>query len=153
ITRQSTPAGSTWQSSRSACCAVSVSTGGSASTGSSSPRSPPGKNSATVPTHASSGCSPQTRRATSSPAPILIQPMSHNQCAAPLVVFLKRPGGQAQFSAALALQAADGKFGALHDWINNHLDDELSLSLLAEQAARRDAARLPFSIHAPNIPG
>ena len=35
-----------------------------------------------------------------------------------LVVFLKRPGGQAQFSAALALQAADDKFGVLHDWIN-----------------------------------
>ena len=33
-----------------------------------------------------------------------------------LVVFLKRPGGQAQFSAALALQAADDKFGALNDW-------------------------------------
>ena len=51
-----------------------------------------------------------------------------------LVVFLKRPGGQAQFSSALALQAADDKFGALHDWINNHLDDELSLSVLADQA-------------------
>jgi transcriptional regulator GlxA family with amidase domain len=51
-----------------------------------------------------------------------------------LVVFLKRPGGQAQFSAALALQAADDKFGALHNWINTHLGDELSLSVLAEQA-------------------
>jgi transcriptional regulator GlxA family with amidase domain len=51
-----------------------------------------------------------------------------------LVVFLKRPGGQAQFSAALALQAADDRFGALHDWINNHLDDALSLSVLAGQA-------------------
>ena len=36
-----------------------------------------------------------------------------------LVVFLKRPGGQAQFSAALALQAAEDKFGALHDWISS----------------------------------
>jgi transcriptional regulator GlxA family with amidase domain len=35
-----------------------------------------------------------------------------------MVVFLKRPGGQAQFSAALALQAADDKFSALNDWIN-----------------------------------
>jgi transcriptional regulator GlxA family with amidase domain len=51
-----------------------------------------------------------------------------------LVVFLKRPGGQAQFSAALALQAADDKFGALHDWINRHLDDELPLAVLADQA-------------------
>jgi transcriptional regulator GlxA family with amidase domain len=51
-----------------------------------------------------------------------------------LVVFLKRPGGQAQFSAALALQAADDRFGALHEWINNHLDEELSLAVLADQA-------------------
>jgi transcriptional regulator GlxA family with amidase domain len=51
-----------------------------------------------------------------------------------LVVFLKRPGGQAQFSAALALQAADDKFGALNDWISRHLNDELSLSVLADQA-------------------
>jgi transcriptional regulator GlxA family with amidase domain len=51
-----------------------------------------------------------------------------------LVVFLKRPGGQAQFSAALALQAAEDKFGALHDWVKDHLGDELSLSVLADQA-------------------
>ncbi|MGH7101082.1 MAG: GlxA family transcriptional regulator, partial [Acetobacteraceae bacterium] len=51
-----------------------------------------------------------------------------------LVVFLKRPGGQAQFSAALALQAAEDKFGALHAWINEHLADDLSLSVLAGQA-------------------
>jgi transcriptional regulator GlxA family with amidase domain len=51
-----------------------------------------------------------------------------------LVVFLKRPGGQAQFSAALALQAADDKFGALHDWISKHLGSDLSLSVLADHA-------------------
>jgi len=51
-----------------------------------------------------------------------------------LVVFLKRPGGQAQFSAALELQAAEDQFGALHDWINHHLADDLSLSVLADQA-------------------
>jgi transcriptional regulator GlxA family with amidase domain len=51
-----------------------------------------------------------------------------------LVVFLKRPGGQAQFSAALSLQTAEDKFGALHDWINGHLGDDLSLSVLADQA-------------------
>ena len=44
-----------------------------------------------------------------------------------LVVFLKRPGGQAQFSAALSLQAAEDQFGALHDWIGAHLADDLSL--------------------------
>ena len=51
-----------------------------------------------------------------------------------LVVFLKRPGGQAQFSAALSLQTADDKFGALHEWITGHLGDDLSLSILADQA-------------------
>ena len=61
-----------------------------------------------------------------------------------LVVFLKRPGGQAQFSAALALQAADDKFGALHDWINEHLASDLSLSALADQAGMSERS---FSRH------
>jgi transcriptional regulator GlxA family with amidase domain len=61
-----------------------------------------------------------------------------------LVVFLKRPGGQAQFSAALALQAADDKFGALHDWINGHLAGDLSLSVLADQAGMSERS---FSRH------
>jgi len=61
-----------------------------------------------------------------------------------LVVFLKRPGGQAQFSAAPALQAAEDKFGALHDWINGHLADELSLSVLADQAGMSERS---FSRH------
>ena len=52
-----------------------------------------------------------------------------------LVMFLKRPGGQAQFSAALSLQAAEGEFGALHEWINAHISDDLSLPVLASQAA------------------
>ena len=51
-----------------------------------------------------------------------------------LVVFLKRPGGQAQFSAALTLQTAKDRFGALHDWIGTHLAEELSLPILAGQA-------------------
>jgi transcriptional regulator GlxA family with amidase domain len=51
-----------------------------------------------------------------------------------LVVFLKRPGGQAQFSTALSLQSADDEFGALHQWINAHLADEMSLAALARQA-------------------
>ena len=51
-----------------------------------------------------------------------------------LVVFLKRPGGQAQFSTALSLQAAEDKFGALHDWIGKHLADDISLPALARQA-------------------
>jgi transcriptional regulator GlxA family with amidase domain len=51
-----------------------------------------------------------------------------------LVVFLKRPGGQAQFSTALSLQAAEDKFGALHDWINTHLAGDISLAILAGHA-------------------
>lgn len=51
-----------------------------------------------------------------------------------LVVFLKRPGGQAQFSAALSLQTAEDRFGALHAWINQHLSEQISLPALARQA-------------------
>ena len=51
-----------------------------------------------------------------------------------LVVFLKRPGGQAQFSAALSLQSADERFADLHGWLGDHLGEDLPLSRLAEQA-------------------
>ncbi len=61
-----------------------------------------------------------------------------------LVVFLKRPGGQAQFSAALSLQAAEDKFGALHDWINGHLGEDMSLPVLASQAGMSERS---FSRH------
>ena len=61
-----------------------------------------------------------------------------------LVVFMKRPGGQAQFSTALSLQAADDKFGALHEWINKHLREPLSLSVLADQAGMSERT---FSRH------
>jgi transcriptional regulator GlxA family with amidase domain len=61
-----------------------------------------------------------------------------------LVVFLKRPGGQAQFSEFLSLQAADDKFGALHEWISKHLADDLSLPVLARQAGMSERS---FSRH------
>jgi len=61
-----------------------------------------------------------------------------------LVVFLKRPGGQAQFSEFLSLQAAEDKFGALHDWISRHLADDLSLPVLATQAGMSERS---FSRH------
>jgi transcriptional regulator GlxA family with amidase domain len=51
-----------------------------------------------------------------------------------LVVFLKRPGGQAQFSAALSLQSADERFADLHVWLAEHLAEDLPLSRLAAQA-------------------
>jgi transcriptional regulator GlxA family with amidase domain len=49
------------------------------------------------------------------------------------VVFLKRPGGQAQFSATLALQKNAGRFADLHAWIAEHLDADLSVAILAER--------------------
>ena len=51
-----------------------------------------------------------------------------------LVVFLKRPGGQAQFSAALTLQDKDERFDRLHGWIVENLRGDLSLERLAAQA-------------------
>jgi transcriptional regulator GlxA family with amidase domain len=60
-----------------------------------------------------------------------------------LVVFLKRPGGQAQFSARLALQDAD-KFEGLHEWLSGHLSDDLSLPVLARQAGMSERS---FSRH------
>ena len=51
-----------------------------------------------------------------------------------LVVFLKRPGGQAQFSTMLLLQAAEDEFGALHDWISGHLAENISLAIMARRA-------------------
>ena len=50
-----------------------------------------------------------------------------------LVMFLKRPGGQAQFSAVLSLQRAEDRFGALHRWIIGRLADDLSLPVLARK--------------------
>ena len=61
-----------------------------------------------------------------------------------LVVFLKRPGGQAQFSEALSLQAAEDNFGLLHSWISNHLTEDLSLPNLASRAGMSERS---FSRH------
>ncbi|QQO35907.1 GlxA family transcriptional regulator [Bradyrhizobium diazoefficiens] len=61
-----------------------------------------------------------------------------------LVVFLKRPGGQAQFSEALSLQSAEDEFGALHQWIGKHLAGDLSLSRLAREAGMSERS---FSRH------
>lgn len=51
-----------------------------------------------------------------------------------LVVFLKRPGGQAQFSATLSLQKAGERFGDLHAWIAENMAADLSISTLAQRA-------------------
>jgi transcriptional regulator GlxA family with amidase domain len=52
-----------------------------------------------------------------------------------LVVFLKRPGGQSQFSSALAAQqAARPELRDLQAWIAGHLDEDLTVPALAERA-------------------
>lgn len=51
-----------------------------------------------------------------------------------LVVFLKRPGGQAQFSTVLALQEGGTRFERLHAWIEEHLAEDLTVARLAEAA-------------------
>ena len=51
-----------------------------------------------------------------------------------LVVFLKRPGGQAQFSATLSLQKAGDRFSDLHAWIAENMAADLSIATLSERA-------------------
>jgi len=61
-----------------------------------------------------------------------------------LVMFLKRPGGQAQFSAALSLQGAEDRFGDLHAWMGGRLNGDLSLPALARKAGMSERS---FSRH------
>ena len=61
-----------------------------------------------------------------------------------LVVFLKRPGGQAQFSTALSLQSVGDGFDALHEWISENLARDISLPVLASQAGMSERS---FSRH------
>ena len=51
-----------------------------------------------------------------------------------LVVFLKRPGGQSQFSVTLSLQKEGSRFDDLHAWISEHLTLDLGVPTLALQA-------------------
>jgi transcriptional regulator GlxA family with amidase domain len=52
-----------------------------------------------------------------------------------LVMFLKRPGGQSQFSVPLSTQVAeDTEFGALHAWMRENLCDDLRVRQLAKKA-------------------
>jgi transcriptional regulator GlxA family with amidase domain len=53
-----------------------------------------------------------------------------------LVLFVKRPGGQAQFSAQLEAQMADREpLRELQQWLPDHLDEDLSVPALAQRAA------------------
>jgi transcriptional regulator GlxA family with amidase domain len=52
-----------------------------------------------------------------------------------LVVFLKRPGGQAQFSVPLTLQSVEDQvFENLFAWIQGNLRRDLRVEVLAEKA-------------------
>lgn len=56
------------------------------------------------------------------------------QVARELVLYLRRPGGQSQFSAALNLQASDRHpFRDLGAWILEHLRSDLSVDVLASR--------------------
>lgn len=59
-----------------------------------------------------------------------------------LVVYLKRSGGQSQYSAVLSLQASE-VFSELHSWIIENLDRDLSITVLAAQCgmSERNFAR------------
>ncbi|MES2296572.1 MAG: DJ-1/PfpI family protein [Pseudomonadota bacterium] len=57
------------------------------------------------------------------------------QTARQLVMFIKRAGGQSQFSVPLAAQARDdGNFASLHSWIAAHIDEDMSVARLANEA-------------------
>ena len=61
-----------------------------------------------------------------------------------LVLFVKRPGGQAQFSAQLTAQTADRRpLRELQAWIADNVDADLSVPALAERAhmSERNFAR------------
>jgi transcriptional regulator GlxA family with amidase domain len=61
-----------------------------------------------------------------------------------LVLFVRRPGGQSQFSAQLAAQPADREpLRELQTWIPDHLDHDLSVAALAARAfmSERNFAR------------
>ena len=58
------------------------------------------------------------------------------QVARNLVLYLRRPGGQSQFSAALSMQMGDRKpLRELEPWVLDNLHKPLTVSLLAQRAA------------------
>src|ERR1700716_2274018 len=79
-TLPSTPVGSTWSRSRSACCAASASTAESTTQTGSAAKSTPGHDNETPPAPASNGCSQPTKPAPKWAAPIPSHPKSHNHC-------------------------------------------------------------------------
>jgi transcriptional regulator GlxA family with amidase domain len=51
-----------------------------------------------------------------------------------LVMFIKRAGGQSQFSVPLAAQAQADRFAELHAWVASHLKEDLRVERLAAEA-------------------
>src|SRR5882672_1210116 len=51
-----------------------------------------------------------------------------------LVMYVKRPGGQSQFSRFLSAERRDDVFGHLELWVLEHLDSDLSVESLARRA-------------------
>lgn len=51
-----------------------------------------------------------------------------------MVVYLKRPGGQSQFSAILQLQTGEERLDRLNGWMADHLESDLSVPALAHRA-------------------
>lgn len=56
-----------------------------------------------------------------------------------LVMYLKRPGGQSQFSTSLQAQATEGqRLAPLLSWIAEHYREPITVETMAEQAAMSD---------------
>ena len=68
-----------------------------------------------------------------------------------LVVFLKRPGGQAQFSATLALQHGNARFEGLHAWIADNLNNDLSVAALAGASGMSERSFVRHYRHATGL--
>jgi transcriptional regulator GlxA family with amidase domain len=63
-------------------------------------------------------------------------PKLAHRVATMLVVFVRRPGGQAQFSAQLGTQpATTPSIAEVQRWLSDHLDEDLSVDALAARAA------------------
>jgi transcriptional regulator GlxA family with amidase domain len=77
------------------------------------------------------------------------------QVARQLVLYLRRPGGQSQFSAALALQLSEREpLAELHAWVLEHLNHPLDVAALAARVhmSPRNFARV-FSREMHTTPG
>ncbi|WP_127088252.1 GlxA family transcriptional regulator [Aquabacter cavernae] len=54
--------------------------------------------------------------------------------ASQLVLYHRRSGGQSQFSSLLELKTPNGRFGPLLSWVREHLDQPLTVEMLADRA-------------------